>query len=203
MDDCVVIALFRHGLTEENKRKAYLGWNDSPLCAEAQNLSTTNRYECYFSSDLQRCISTSSILFPNENLILLKEIREMDFGKWEGKTYEDLKGETQYQQWLTDPLHLCPPNGESFMQFSKRVQSGWYHITNEILAHDMERCAVISHGGVMKYLLSKYAPDDREFWSWEVQHSLGFELIFTKESLRRGDRCTLLQVVPLMEKEHG
>ena len=32
MDDTVAISLFRHGLTEANKRHAYLGWTDSPLC---------------------------------------------------------------------------------------------------------------------------------------------------------------------------
>ena len=26
MDDAVVVALFRHGITEENKRNAYIGW---------------------------------------------------------------------------------------------------------------------------------------------------------------------------------
>ena len=29
MDDAVVVALFRHGLTEENKRHAYIGWTDA------------------------------------------------------------------------------------------------------------------------------------------------------------------------------
>ena len=36
MDDAVVVALFRHGLTEENKRKAYIGWTDSPICEDAE-----------------------------------------------------------------------------------------------------------------------------------------------------------------------
>ena len=72
MDDTVVIALFRHGLTEENKRKAYLGWNDSPLCPESKRIGTSKRYEHYFSSDLQRCISTVKLLFPNKNLTVYK-----------------------------------------------------------------------------------------------------------------------------------
>ena len=36
MDDAVVVALFRHGLTEENKRKAYIGWTDSPILEDAR-----------------------------------------------------------------------------------------------------------------------------------------------------------------------
>jgi alpha-ribazole phosphatase len=128
----VVIALFRHGLTEENKRKAYLGWNDSPLCSESQNSATTSTYECYFSSDLKRCIHTANLLFPKEKCILLKDLREMNFGKWQGKTFEDLKDDNLYQQWIDAPLRTCPPDGESFQQFSDRVLSGWGRITQEV-----------------------------------------------------------------------
>jgi alpha-ribazole phosphatase len=203
MDDRVVIALFRHGLTEANQRMAYLGWSDSPLCAETQIRSSTSRYDIYFSSDLGRCVKTANLLFPNENVCLLHHLREMNFGKWEGKTYEELKNEKQYQLWLSDFLHYCPPGGESFQQFINRVQAGWEKIIEAIQTKQLERCAVITHGGVIKYLLSQLAPEQKEFWSWQIPHDYGFELIFDRESLRRSERCTLLQVVPLTEKEHG
>lgn len=203
MADRVVIALFRHGLTEENKRKAYLGWNDSPLCLESKNLATTSTYECYFSSDLGRCIQTANLLFPNEEYLLLKELREMDFGKWQGKTYEELKEDTCYRQWIDDPIHHCPPNGETFPQFSERVLSGWSRVTQEIFSMGIQRCAVVTHGGVVKYLLAKFAPEEKEFWSWKVLHGTGIELIFERDALRRGERCILLREVPLTEKEHG
>ena len=35
MADSMVVALFRHGITEENKRHAYLGWTDAPLSEDA------------------------------------------------------------------------------------------------------------------------------------------------------------------------
>jgi alpha-ribazole phosphatase len=203
VDDCVVIALFRHGLTVENKRKAYLGWNDSPLFPESKNLSTTRRYELYYSSDLPRCITTAKNLFPDKNLILLDSLREMNFGKWEGKTYEALREELHYRQWLSDPVNNNPPDGESFQQFTKRVQTGWKNITQMILNNNLQRCAVMTHGGVIKYLLAEFAPEQKEFWSWQVPHGHGFELIFNREALRRGQRCTLLLEVPLTEKEHG
>jgi alpha-ribazole phosphatase len=203
MDDHVVIALFRHGLTEENKRNAYLGWNDSPLCPESQNLSTTRTYDSYFSSDLNRCICTANLLFPNENLFLLKDLREIDFGKWQGKTYEELKNEERYRQWIDDPIHYCPPEGESYQQFGKRVQHAWGKITKEILLANIQSCAVITHGGVVKHLLAEFAPEKKEFWNWKVPHGTGIELIFEREAIRRGERCILLQEVPLTGKEHG
>lgn len=132
MDDRVVIALFRHGVTEENRRKAYLGWSDSPLCPESQNLAIISTYEEYFSSDLNRCISTVNLLFPNEKVILLKELREMNFGNWEGKTYEELKDEKRYRKWIENPIDIHPPNGEVFEEFSNRVEHGWSRVIQTI-----------------------------------------------------------------------
>lgn len=203
MDDSVVIALFRHGLTVENKRKAYLGWTDSSLCPDSPIMSTSNMYDLYFSSDLPRCITTANKLFPNKDLTLLTHLREMNFGKWEGKTYEDLKEVPLYQRWLSDPIVYCPPEGESFVDFIKRLEIGWEKITKKIISQNVRRCAIITHGGVIRYLLSEYAPIKSDFWSWQVLHHQGFELVFEIEALRRRDRCTLLREVPLTAKEHG
>ena len=203
MDDTVVIALFRHGLTEENKRRAYLGWNDSPLCPESMWLRTSNKYEHYFSSDLQRCKSTAMILFPNKGLTTLQELREMNFGEWEGKTYDDLKEDRLYQKWLSDPLLSCPPGGETIQQFTKRVDTGWELISQQMIAGNLKSCAIVTHGGVIRYLLSKYAPEQRDFWSWQTPHDHGYELTFDREALRRGERCISLLEVPLMANENG
>ncbi|WP_410893333.1 histidine phosphatase family protein [Neobacillus sp. 204] len=203
MDDRVVIALFRHGVTEENKRKAYLGWNDSPLCFETKANSISKRYQRYYSSDLKRCVLTAKRLFPHASPHFVKELREMNFGKWEGKTYEDLKEIRLYRNWLTDPFAHCPPEGESFQEFNKRIDSGWSKIAEEILTSNLESVAVITHGGVIRYLLSRFAPNPNDFWAWQVNHDQGYELIFERESLRRGERCTLLLEVPLTANEHG
>lgn len=203
MDDRVVIALFRHGLTEENNRKAYLGWNDSPLTSEANALYTTKRYDGYFSSDLPRCLATAEILFSNMKVHPLVNLREMNFGIWEGKTYENLKDDSQYQRWLSNPSRYCPPKGESFYDFTSRVQSGWEQVIHHILSQNLHSSAVVTHGGVIRHFLTTYAPEKKDFWDWQVSHHLGFELIFERDALRSGDRCTLLQEVPLTAKEDG
>ncbi|WP_221564980.1 histidine phosphatase family protein [Alkalihalobacillus sp. TS-13] len=205
MDDNLVIALFRHGITQENKRKAYLGWSDSPLSKE-ESLSIRpikQSYDLYFSSDLERCIHTTKLLFPNENAICLSEFREMNFGKWEKKTYEQLKDRREYQRWLTDPFSQSPPDGELFSNFQCRVQSGWNKILNRMFDSNCSSAAVVTHGGVIRLLLSELSPVQKAFWEWTVSHGIGFELIFEKEALRRGERCTLLQEVPITAKEHG
>ncbi|AZU61806.1 histidine phosphatase family protein [Neobacillus mesonae] len=203
MDDIVVIALFRHGLTEANKRKCYLGWTDSALCPESTWIEPLTAYDGYFSSDLERCLTTAKLLFPNGTPVQMREFREMNFGDWEGKTYEELKEKTLYQQWLSDPLRYSPPHGESFERFSERVDAGWTKLFNEVLSKNHQRCAVVTHGGVIRYLLTAYGPEMKDFWSWQVPHNICFEFTFTREAFRRGRRCTLLQEVPLTENGHG
>lgn len=204
----MVITLFRHGLTEGNKRKAYMGWNDSPLSEEAvtklmkYNLDEKG-YDLFISSDLNRCIETLKLLFPHVVPETVEELREIHFGDFQGKTYEDLKEDKGYQLWMKDMFSHTPPNGESFDLFSKRVDKGWEKIVHQVLENGVRNPFIVTHGGVIKYLLSQYAPDNKEFWEWGITHANGYKLQFNLEQLRRGGRCISLQEVRLTEKENG
>lgn len=205
MDDIVAITLFRHGLTEANKRHAYLGWTDSPLCPlakeELREVSAT--YHLLFSSDLERCLETARRMFPNAAPVQMRELREMNFGCWEGKVYEELKDDREYQQWLNAPSSIQPPYGESFTEFSFRVMDGWEKMINKVLAENVEKAAIMTHGGVIRLLLTRFAPEVKDFWDWTPAHGKGYKLIWNRKDLRRGERCTLLQEVPLMANPNG
>ena len=73
MDDGVVVALFRHGLTELNKNRGPIfGWTDAPICEDVrESLSAINPnpYEVVVTSDLIRCLQTAEILFPRKDFI--------------------------------------------------------------------------------------------------------------------------------------
>ncbi|PAV27986.1 histidine phosphatase family protein [Virgibacillus profundi] len=208
MDDIVAITLFRHGMTEGNKRRAYMGWNDSPLCNEAvQTLTgyTFNpySYDLFVSSDLQRCLTTIEILFSGVAPAVITELREMNFGTFQGKTYEELKAVNEYQQWINNLFTYTPPHGESFEQFTGRVQKGWDRLIDLIIQQGSKRAFIVTHGGVIRSLLHEFSPIEREFWEWSIPHGTGFVLTFDREGLRRGEHCILLQEVPLTENRHG
>jgi len=205
MDDIVAITLFRHGLTEENKRRAYLGWTDSPLCQVGKReISKVGvYYDQLFSSDLGRCLETAKEMFPTYDPHIMTELREMNFGQWEGKVYEELKHDEEYRRWLVDPSLIKPPNGETFAEFSIRVIHGWEQLTKRILDMDMKRAAIMTHGGVIRFLLMRFSPEKKSFWEWTASHGKGYEFIWNREGLRRGERCILLQEVPLMAKQNG
>jgi alpha-ribazole phosphatase len=205
MDGTVVIALFRHGLTEDNKKKAYLGWTDSPLCQEEKKklAKLPASYSLLFSSDLGRCMETSRLLFPLLEPEQLSDLREMHFGEWEGKLYGDLEGDPLYQNWLSHPFAAKIPGGESYPAFTKRVERGWSKIAGRMADSGANRSAIMTHGGVIRHLLTRYAPDKKDFWDWNIAHGEGYELVWEEDNWRRGERCTLLRAVPSMGKENG
>ncbi len=202
MDDLVVIALYRHGITEANRTRKYCGWDDPSLCeGEAQRISPAAMdYDQFFSSDLKRCLQTCHRLFPHAEPILLREFREMNFGSWEGQTYESLKKDLRYQKWLDNPSQIAPPSGERLEEFEKRLMQGWSKVLS---TRKGNRLALVTHSGVIRRLLEQFAPFHKDFWEWEVPYAAGYELNFTDKQLRRGERCTSLQEVPSTGNAHG
>lgn len=207
MDDGVVVALFRHGLTELNKQKAYMGWTDAPICEEGEESLKAlqpNPYQIVVTSDLIRCLQSAAILFPDTDPIPLLELREMNFGPFEGKRYEELAGDLQYEAWIGSRFEARVPGAETFSDFTQRIGKGWAKVSKMVRDDGVDSLAIVTHGGVLRYLLSKFAPVEKDFWEWQVPHGNGFEFIWSsKEAFRRGERCTLLREALLTENQNG
>lgn len=207
MDDCVVISLLRHGLTKENEKKAYIGSIDSPLSKKGEeNIRSINHKlpsEIIFTSPLLRSKQTAEIFFPNESVYIVPELKEMDFGIFEGKTYEELKNNPSYRHWLSAPFSNQPPLGEAFHEFKMRVKFGWNEVIEKLWENNLSSAVIVTHGGVIRQLLSSYTFDTRPFFEWAIPHGGGYQLIFLKDDFRRGDICMSLQEVPITEKPNG
>lgn len=209
MDGSVVIALFRHGITALNKQKAYIGWTDDPIAEEEKERLANQAYygfpyDFVMSSDLMRCLQTAEILFPWKKVYQMAQFRELHFGEWEGKTYEQLKNDMNYTEWLNAPFEVTPPGGENFQMFKNRVDEGWRQVVEMIDNNRVKKIAIVTHEGVIRDLLLKYANSRKQFWEWHVAHGAGYELIWNcQAAFRRGERCTLLREVPLTANQHG
>ena len=204
----MAVTLIRHGLTKANQEKRYIGFSDHSLCDEGINeLQALKQDSIYpkpdliLSSDRRRCVETAEILFPGFLVQTCEGFREMNFGDWENKTYDDLCGNLHYRKWIDDPREVCPPNGEDLADFEKRVLSGWQ---NEVLPlfenNNLNHIVILAHGGPIRFLLSQLAPEKRDLWEWRTGHGQGYTL--TWEGGVAG-RCTLLQAAPLTVKRNG
>ena len=64
-------------------------------------------------------------MFPEHEPIPMQEFREMNFGPWEGKTYAELAGDPQFENWTGDNTNINVPGVESFSDFTNRIKAGW------------------------------------------------------------------------------
>lgn len=116
----------RHGPTHAD---GLVGWTDLP--ADLSDLAALKRLDKHLpgdalivSSDLSRCVATAdAITHGRSRLNHAPEIREINFGEWEAKTFAEvshLDPDTSRKYWST-PGDIAPRGGESWNQTSERV----------------------------------------------------------------------------------
>ncbi|QOY35911.1 histidine phosphatase family protein [Anaerobacillus isosaccharinicus] len=207
MDDVVSVTLLRHGVTKANQEKRYIGWTDVSLDEDVaqvglnRNLDVT--FDAIYSSDLKRCTQTAKMFAPLQKPKEDYRLREINFGLWEGKTYEDLKSQRHYQKWIDDPFHMVPPEGEAFHQFESRVMECWYEIVTACLEQRYRNLLLISHGGPIRLLLTALSPTKKEWWDWEVKHFSGYRLTWQRHLLKGENGCISSLVEPFTVKRIG
>ncbi|WP_060862191.1 histidine phosphatase family protein [Paenibacillus riograndensis] len=138
------LVLIRHGSTQWNKERRYLGCTDLPLLPVAlQQLSAirgrsalSGEFWRVCCSDLRRCRETLAAAAPalEHQAIYDSRLREMDFGAWEGCTYEQLKDNKHYRSWIDDPESVTPPGGEAWEEFAGRIDNFWTQLQREAVA---------------------------------------------------------------------
>ena len=111
--------LIRHGITQGNLDGKYIGQTDLALCPEGKKqIETLCADEIYpevdkvYSSPLTRCLETAEIIYPEQKLMIVDEICEMNFGEFEGKTQRQLQDLREYTDWLRGGSDAAPPSGE-------------------------------------------------------------------------------------------
>ncbi|MBO8176926.1 MAG: histidine phosphatase family protein [Bacillus sp. (in: Bacteria)] len=209
MDRSVVVLLLRHGLTEANVSKRYVGWSNPPLCQKGMEClfktkSKIPHYDTVISSDLARCTETANIYFPNQTIHYWKDLRELNFGEWENHTFEDLQSDPLYKEWVANPEITRPPGGETFADFRHRMNGVIDRLYQFMIEKEVFHVAIVSHGGVLRYWLTQFHPEQKSFWDWKVRHGAGYEFVWKNlDSFRRGERCISLKEVPSTENGNG
>jgi alpha-ribazole phosphatase len=103
-----------------------------------------------YTSPLQRCYKLAKALKNHHSPIVDKRIGELDFGEWELQPWTEIDGQS-LERWREDFLFARAPQGESHMDLYRRVEHFW----DQLLGEKHPSCLVVTHGGVIKSLLSK------------------------------------------------
>ena len=179
------IHLIRHGLTEGNLKQQYIGSTDLPLAAagvtELQRLKGEVDYprvDAVYSSPMLRAKQSAAILYPNKEVKTIDNLREIDFGDFEGKTANELELLPSYAEWASGKINAAP-NGEDNTEFAKRLCVGLNEIVRDMMARGAEHSAVIMHGGAIMVLLASCAVPRKNMVEWTCPAGSGYSILVT------------------------
>lgn len=135
---------------------------------------------------------------------MLPELKEMNFGKWEGKTYEQLQHNQIYRKWLTDIFQEPIEAGETYEQFSERISQGLEKVRRKALQEGKSNLAIVTHGGVIRHILHTIYPRKKSFFDWDIPFGRGYTLGWNKEDIKGEEKqCILFMVEPTTVKQIG
>ena len=182
------IYLFRHGITEGNKRRLYYGSTDIPLIAEGIEAIRERREAGIYPETEGFKIITTDLCRTEQTLFEMygrevphktdPRMREFSFGDFEMKGYEQLKDREDYQAWITGDnwRNICP-NGESGeIMLNRSLEAMEDYIGTD--------CIIVCHGGVIAGLMLTWFPGDEtaeHFYAWQPKPSEGYKIIFNDD----------------------
>lgn len=166
------IVMIRHGQTTGNLKGQYIGSRDETLCAEGIKAVQKCQYERpqkLFCSPMKRCIQTAEILFPGMEYQVCRELRECDFGIWEGKSYQELSENQDYQHWIDSNGTLPFPQGESTQIFKERCCRAFEKLISDCV--QTEYLGLVIHGGTIMAILERYAVPRKTFYEYQIKNA--------------------------------
>jgi alpha-ribazole phosphatase len=154
--------LIRHADPIEEARSRCYGRTDVALSPRgerrARHLGVLLRrmpIDAVYTSPLRRALDTAAALAATHNLtpIELDDLRELDFGACEGRTYAEIAAEQPelFRAWMRTPTDVRFPGGESYAQLRRRALTASRELRRR---HASGTFAIVSHGGVIRALLA-------------------------------------------------
>ena len=158
-----------------------------------------------------RANQTFEVLFGHSNYQVISDLREMNFGSWECKTFDELKALEGFDLWINDKSGTFTfPGGDSSVSFQERVSKG----LDELLKrHFLRGCParvtedsedagnpedagkpedaeereensaiVVCHGGVIASCMCMLLGEPtKAFWDWIPGPGRGYTVYFEGE----------------------
>lgn len=169
------IQLIRHGMTEGNKKRRYIGGRTEEGLAEEGIRELKKRIlQGYYKkepgtiyiSPMKRCKQTAELIYPKHFFCVEEGFRECDFGLFENKSYEELNGNPLYQRWVDSGGKMAFPEGEEPEAFKERAICTFKKILEQEIEKNTERVTCIVHGGIIMSIMERYAKEKKSFYDY-------------------------------------
>ena len=197
------VYLFRHGLTKGNLNAQYIGHTDLPLTTgsinELKSIKAKEHYptvNAVFSSPLKRCKDSATIMFPENDVIIIDDFIEYNFGEFEGLTAEDLKDNEDFKSWLHGDINCRVPFGESNAEFVQRICAAFEKVIDGCIKTGTQNIAIVGHAGVLMTLLSCYGLPEAPMVHWQMDPGYGFQLRITPSLWMRANKIEVIDTAP-------
>lgn len=151
----------RHGETAASKIDGFCGTSDVELTTEgvimAKDFAATYsllKWQAIFSSPMIRTMATARPLCSllDLKMELRDGLKEINFGKWEGKTIAEVNQEyhDEYVRWQSEPGWNAPPEGERAIDIARRSSGVIEEIEQTYQAGNV---LIVSHKATIRIML--------------------------------------------------
>jgi broad specificity phosphatase PhoE len=108
-------------------------------------------FEAVWASSLARSWQAAQIIAPGHLVRLEADFREIDFGRWEGLTREEIErlDPALHAAWQSRQPGFEFPEGETRAVFRRRIEAG----LSRLRASGVRSALVVAHKGVVRTLL--------------------------------------------------
>ncbi|MEI0797350.1 histidine phosphatase family protein [Brachyspira intermedia] len=176
------ILFIRHGQTQLNAEGRWLGSTDAPLSESGKEalINKKNIIEKYkpvqklYCSPMKRCLETADIYFNDMTKEIINDFRERCFGDFEGKNHDELKNDPYYKEFFKTNWKSNVPNGETSESFFNRTANAYFHIIEDMKKNNLDYTAVVTHGGVIMSIFSRYDNGKLGFYDYILQNGCGY-----------------------------
>lgn len=118
------------------------------LAIGVENKINLAKTDIVYASPLIRSAKLAQRLYPEKEIIYTDNIKEMNFGDWEGEKWANI-GKEALTNWTNNFETHAAPNGESLMMFYNRVMEFWDSVDLS------QKTAIVSHAGTMRMIISR------------------------------------------------
>jgi broad specificity phosphatase PhoE len=148
------IVLIRHGETEWSRSMQHTGTTDLPLLPEGETQAREiaarlagREFAAVLSSPMQRALRTAELAGFGDRVVVDEDLRERNYGEYEGRTTKDIRKERPGWDVWRDDL----PGGETLEQLAARAD----RVIERLLAVDGD-ALVFAHSHFLRELGARW-----------------------------------------------
>ena len=112
--------------------------------------------------------------------MVVPELTECDFGRFENRNYLEMTDDAEYQAWIDSNGMLPFPGGESREGFQERTLAGLRKVLCLCEQKKARTCALVVHGGTIMNIMEACVRPRRDLYAWHAKNGHGFRVKIQK-----------------------